>query len=156
MQSVELVTFPRERNKEKNDLFKQTVSRSRFTLLRAYESCLAWQRSFLTEEILTSSRTIKFAMFRSAFGKWTFTVSPEKRQSTDSNKSVVGEPTTTITVRGKWIRTKLTQPYNCGHAWFKLKLLFSCIVHEVVYCSRYNPMPLIRPLALTQYAHVCL
>ena len=68
----------------------------------------------------------------------------------------MGEPTSTTTVRGKWIRTKLTQPYNCGHAWLKLKLLLSCIVHEVVYCSRYNPMPLIRPLALTQYAHVCL
>ena len=43
---VVLVTFAREKKKENH--CSSRLSRSRFTLSRAYESCLACQRLFLT------------------------------------------------------------------------------------------------------------
>ena len=52
-----------------------------------------------------------------------------------------------------WFRMAFT--WWCGHAWFKLKLLFSSIVHGGVFCWRYNSVPLIRWLSVTPYT-TCL
>ena len=80
----------RERKEEKS-ICSSRLSRSCFTLSHELMSGV-WpvRRSFLTESIvaLVSIREIAYSLSQSL-----------KRKSTDSNKSVVGEPTTTTTVR---------------------------------------------------------
>ena len=68
---------------------KSKLSRSCFKLSHELMSCL-WpvRRSFLTESIVFSVSIREIAYSQSL-----------KRQSTDSNKSIVGEPTTTTTMR---------------------------------------------------------
>ena len=79
-----------EREKRrKTDLFKQTLKVMFHIITRAYESYF-WpvRRSFLTESIVVSVSIRELVRTQSL-----------KRQSTDSNRSVVGEPTTTTSVR---------------------------------------------------------
>ena len=80
-----MIIRARERKEEK-PICSSRLSRSCFTLsLELMRVCLASHgRSFLTESIVVSVNICEIA----------YTV---KRQSTDSNKSVVGELTTTTT-----------------------------------------------------------
>ena len=56
---------------------------------------------------------------------------------------------------GQWIRTKsCSKLTRAGHAWFKLQLLFSSVVHEGVFCWRYNSVPLIRRLSASAYTNL--
>ena len=78
----------RER-KEKKSICSSRLSRSCFTLSHEPMSRV-WpvRSSFLTESIVVSVSIREIAFSQSL-----------KRQSTDSNKSIVGEPTTTTTLR---------------------------------------------------------
>ena len=78
----------RERKEEKS-ICSSRLSRSCFTLSHELMSGV-WpvRRSFLTESIVVSVSIREIAYSQSL-----------KRQSTDSNKSIVGEPKTTTTLR---------------------------------------------------------
>ena len=110
-----------------------------------------------TESIVTWSQTIKFsAMFWSAFGK--YRSQTLKRKSTDSNKSIVGEPTTTITAKAMnksqtllEINTAIASMLDSNWSYFSAPSYMKWFIADSIIS-----MPLIRWPAVTPYTHVCL
>ena len=125
----------RERKEEK-PICSSTLSRLCFTLSRGYES------SFTCRALISN-------LIDRCFGQLC---------EIASNKSVVGEPTTTTTVWGQLIRTKPCSKFT--------RPLRPCLIQTEItfqlhstwrgFCWRYNSVPLIRPLSVTSYTHACL
>ena len=125
----------RERKEEK-PICSSRLSRLCFTLSRAYESCFIY-------------RTLISNSIDRCFGQLC---------EITSNKSVVGEPTTTTTVWGQLIRTKPCSKFT--------RPLRPCLIQTEItfqlhrtwrgFCWRYNLVPLIRRLSVTSYTHACL
>ena len=135
----------RERKEEK-PICSSRLSRSCFTLSRAYESCFA-------------CRTLISNWIDRCFGQhlWNSVHSLSRDNPRIPTNPLSGSQQPPL-LWGQWIRTK-----PCAKL---TRSLWPCLIQSEVtfqlhrtwgvFCWRYNSVPLIRPLSVTPYAPACL
>ena len=135
----------RERKEEK-PICSSRLSRSRFTLSRAYKSCFA-------------CRTLISNWIDRCFGQhlWNSVHSLSRDNPRIPTNTLSGSQQPPL-LWGQWLRTKfcskLTRPLR--PCLIQTEITFQLHRTWRGFCWRYNLVPLIRRLSVTSYTHACL